>query len=594
MILDISQQTLNILALSKIIFFLYTFLIIFFIYKKKQPWVFMLLTTVVFVSFYLVLALPLKTMWWGNVGDELFVLGFLGKVLLGNPWHDFYYDWLPQFYPPLYFWVTGLLSRPFASNAIVAAKAGIAGTLILWFLGSYLWQKYFWNKISLVKKVENLERRLRRAQPSCREEDKSIESSAWFWWVLPVIYIAMLDFDSVMLKPYECLPALFSVILIGFIAKSFNNKKWNYKQYLFIGVTGGLLFLIYYFWWVMLVPAIFVLALLAKDKWLNIKRTVLFGLIISLIASVFIVPLLLSYFKYGLEAGQATHFVPEDFFSYVPWQHLSLQSIMYVFGLAALIFFVKKSFVKASLIVLASTFVYQFFNQFLFLLGHKPIQASKGFWFLGTAAIAVGLTYLLIYVYKKYISQWQLKFKRGVVILGFLLLVSRMPFVYFMDDPVVLRQIEQDLHAQQKITQLVEAIKNNVPDNAERTWLSSGSMEVGAYLPLSYYITHSVHFSHHAANYNVRMAEIEKLSAANNPEEFIEIIDKGYPRQIDAMLLYHNTDLYGVDEYLLWFWHDDFPNGGKDVELRIQKDLISEQYWQEVYNLNNWSIFVRK
>ena len=515
-------------------------------------------------------------MWWGNVGDEMFVLGFLGKVLLGDPWRDFYYDWLPQFYPPLYFWVTGLLARPFASNAIVAGKAGIAGVFALWFLGSYLWQKYFWKKIS---------------QSSV---EQTIESSAWFWWLMPVLYMTMLNFDTVMLKPYECLPALFCVLLIGFIARGFQDKHWTLKQYTFLGVTGGLLFLIYYFWWIMLVPAILVLAFLSQDKLLNIKRTVLLGLIIFLVAAVFIVPLFISYFKYGLENGQAVHFIPEDFFTYVPWRHLSLQSIMYLLGLGGLIFFVKKNFIKANLLVLLVAFAYQLFNYVYLLLGHRPMQSSKAFWFLGTATAAVGLTYLLIYIYKKHISQWQPSYRLGALVFGFVLLVSRMPFVYFVDDPVVLMQIEKDLQAPQNTIQLAQAIKTNVPDYADRTWLSSGSMELGAYLPLSHYIAHSIHFSHHASNYSTRMEQIENLAAAETPEEFLAIVEQGQPRQIDAMLLYHNAELDEVGDYPLWFWHDNFPNGGKDAEVRIPQSLISDKYWQEVYSMNNWSIFIRK
>ncbi len=515
-------------------------------------------------------------MWWGNVGDELFILGFMGKVLLGDPWHDFYYAWLPQFYPPLYFWVTGILSRPFASNAIVAAKAGTAGVLTLWFLGSYLWQKYFWTKVSL------------------GDKSKAIESSAWFWFLMPVLYFVMLDFDTIILKPYESLPALFSIILIGFIARSFNDKKCSLKHYLFIGISGGLLFLIYYFWWIMLVPAILVLALLSRDKWLNIKRTVWFGLIILLISSVFIVPLFLSYFEYGLENGQALYFIPEDFFTYVPWRNLSLQSIMYLAGLGGLLFFSKKSFPKASLVTLLVIFAYQLFNYVYMLLGHRPIQASKGFWFLGTAATAIGLSYLLIYTYRKYISKWQPKYSLGVVLFGFVLLVSRMPFVHFLDDPVVLMQIEKDLQAPHDTIQLAEGIKNNVPDYAERTWLSSGSMELGAYLPLSYYIAHSIHFSHHASNYSQRMAEIEQLSVASSPEEFMAIIDQGYPRQINAMLLYNNNELDQAGYYPLWFWHDNFPNSGKDVEVHLPQSLIIDSDWDKVYNKDNWIIFIKK
>jgi len=244
--------------------------------------------------------------------------------------------------------------------------------------------------------------------------------------------------------------------------------------------------------------------------------------------------------------------------------------------------------------VLVVSFAYQLANYIYLLVGGRPMQASKAFWFLGTATAAIGLTYLLIFIYKKYISQWQTQYVYGVLVFAFVLLVSRMPFVYFIDDPVVLAQIESDRQRPQNTIQLAEAIKTYVPDYKQRTWLSSGSMELSAYAPLSYYIAPNVHFSHHASNYSQRMSDIEALSVANNPEEFMSIVEQGQPRQIDAMLLYHNADMDQQGAYPLWFWQDNFPNGGKDFEVHIPQALISEKYWQEVYDMNNWVIFIRK
>jgi hypothetical protein len=576
--LNLSLTTLRVLAWSKVLLSIYGALIIFFIAKNKKPLIYVITTTLTLVVFYLVFSWPLQKMWWGSVGDELFVSGFLGKVLLGHPGQDFYYGWLPNFYPPLYFWVTGLLSRPLASNAIVAAKIGVTGVLGLWFLGSYGWQKLFWRHI----------------QEDGLENRQSMAAAGWFWFLLPSLYFLMLDFDTIILKPYEALTALGCIILTGLLAKSFYHQKWSFKYYLFFGLSAGFLFLTYYFWWFILIPTLFILALLTKNKFLNIKRLIIFGLIILVVSSIFWLPLAWSYLKYGLENGQAIFFVPQDFFTFAPWRQISLQSLMYILGLSGLLIFYKKSFVRASLVTLLVCGLYQLLNIIYFLTGHRPMQASKAFWFLGTAAFAVGLTYLAIYIYQQYLSKWPNNYRRGLLVFVFILLLFRAPFVYFVDDPVVLAQIEKDLIKPQQTIQLAGDIKNIVPDYNRRTWLSSGSMELGAYLPLSYYIAPNIHFSHQASLYSQRLAEIKAMSRASSSAEFMGLLDKGYPDKIDSLLFYYNPKIDKEGYYALYFWQDNFPNGGKDLVLYLPQNLITEDSWQEVYHKNNWLIFLRK
>lgn len=145
-----------------------------------------------------------------------------------------------------------------------------------------------------------------------------------------------------------------------------------------------------------------------------------------------------------------------------------------------------------------------------------------------------------------------------------------------------------------KSVELAAVIENEVPDYQDRTWLSSGSMELNAYLPLSYYIAHNVHFSHHASLYSQRMAEIEQMSQAQTPAEFMQIIDNGYPRKIDSLLLYRENDPAHKDYYTLYFWRDNFPNGGKDLAIYLPQSLITDQYWQLVDTYDNWSVFIRR
>ena len=228
-------------------------------------------------------------------------------------------------------------------------------------------------------------------------------------------YFSFLDFDTIILKPYESLSALAGVILIAIISRSFYLKSWSYKHYIFISLSGGVLFLMYYFWWAVFIPSLFLLALLSKDRFKNFKRITLFGLIILAISSIFLIPLIYSYFTYGIENNQAIHFIPSDFFIFVPWKVFSLRGLMYLLGLFGLIFFSKKSFVKSSLIVFIFTYLYQFFNIFYYLFGNRPIQPSKHFLFLGTAAISLGLTYLLIYLYNNKIKKLGSKYIKSLI-----------------------------------------------------------------------------------------------------------------------------------------------------------------------------------
>jgi hypothetical protein len=226
-----------------------------------------------------------------------------------------------------------------------------------------------------------------------------------------------------------------------------------------------------------------------------------------------------------------------------------------------------------------------------FLFGAKPMQASKHLYFLATAAIALAFSYLAIYVYKKYIQNLKIEYRRGILFLLVLLLLTRLPFVNFIDNQDRLYQIEKDLQKPQSVVQLAQAIKTQIPDYKQRLWLSTGSMDLPAYLPLSYYIANSIHFSHHASLYSQRIAEVKAMAQAKNPEEFLSIIDKGQPWPIDSLLLGDDNQ---NDYYTFYFWNDNFPNGGKEAQIHLPKNLIVDKYWDKVYNADNWLIFLRK
>jgi hypothetical protein len=134
--MPLSITTINIIGISKIILALWVVSFFFLLWRRKSAFWHLASSTSAIIAFTAVLLWPLQKMWWGNNGDETFVGAFLLRVMEGQPFSDFYYAWLPPFYPPLYFWVVGGISSLIAATAITGAKVGIVLTLLAWFLGT--------------------------------------------------------------------------------------------------------------------------------------------------------------------------------------------------------------------------------------------------------------------------------------------------------------------------------------------------------------------------------------------------------------------------------------------------------------------------
>lgn len=565
--IDLSLQTIRIIALSKVLLVAGFVILAFLLTRKnKFPGIVALLISLMVVGFYLIVATPLQTMWWGNNGDEIFIVSFLSQVLSGNPLADFYYQGLPAFYPPLYFWVTGLLARPFVHNAIGAAKLGSASVMFLWFAGSYLFLKLYHKYIA----------------PSVKD---SITSSPWFWVWAPVVFFFLLDFDNVITKPYETLPALGVALFIGLLAQDLQEDKWRIKHYLFYGLSGGLLFLTYYFWWFMAIPSMFILAFLSARKLKNNRRIIMVGAIMFAVAAIYVIPLFLSYGG-GMENWQALYFTPKDLSTFVPFTQWGWKRPLYVLGVIGLILYREKMFIKANIVLLLVGYGYQLINIVLLLSGNNAMQAAKPFLFLGTASLSLAAAYLLHAWWRIYALRLSVS---GQKTLAFGLLIFSLPLwpmVKFIDDPVVQGQIEKDLQPTSAFYLALE-IKKNVPDYQDKTWLSSGIPDINAYLPLHYFVAHNPHFSHHAAMYSQRMDFVETLTDTD-VFDFVENINNS---SVNALLLYNEPD---SSVYPLFFWADNYPNGGEELRLDLDKKKVQALNWSLVYDANEWEIYIKQ
>jgi hypothetical protein len=566
--IDLSLSTITLVAYSKILLVISILgLILILKYSKNKAWHLALLSSASLAAFYLILAYPLKKMWWGNNGDEIFIGSFLTQVLKGQAFSDFYYHSLPPFYPPLYFWLTGGLSRFLADNAITANKIGVLSTIILWFSGIYLWLKLYYQLI----------------KNKLSQTDEIIRNN-WFYFLSPLLFFFLMDFNDIILKPYETLPALCLVLLVVLIHNALDDERWSIKEYLFLGISGGVLFLSYYFWWFMAIPSLFLLAILGKNKIRGISRIIKIGLIMFAVSAIYLIPLFLSYLN-GIENWQALFFIPKDFATFVPYLHFSWKTIIFIIGILALIIYRSRKTIQSSLAIILFAYAYQFISIILFTVGKNPLQAAKPFLFLGSATISIAAAYLMIDLWKNHIHKISEKQKNSLIIFLIVISLPFLPMISFIDDPVVLMQIEKD-QQYPSAYYLSQDLQKQVENYQAKTWLSSGIPEINMYLPLHYFIAHNPHFSHHAAKYSERLAVINNLSQSS-PEESQHIINQ---TEIDALLLYKNND---KDYYPFFFWQDNYPNGGKELLIEVPKINLDTLNWNKVFENSEWLIFVK-
>jgi len=101
--MELSMTTLQIIGGSKIILFVFIFLMIFLTWKKPKPWMYLVTISLAVAGFYILLSYHLQKMFWANNGDEVFIFSFLTKVLAGDYSKIFIMTGSRRFFPRLIF-----------------------------------------------------------------------------------------------------------------------------------------------------------------------------------------------------------------------------------------------------------------------------------------------------------------------------------------------------------------------------------------------------------------------------------------------------------------------------------------------------------
>jgi hypothetical protein len=564
---NLSVETLYIVAAWKIILVAGLTLMGWGIYKKYSPVFFSVVAAVMLAAAGWWLLAPAQKMWWGNNGDELFIGAAFTRFLQGSFGQDFYYSWLPPFYPPFYFWLFSLVGKLFVWPTLLTVKVGLVATLSAWFL------------IPALARFDGL----RLAE--IRDE---ILDSGWFWFAAPLLYLCLLDFDNILVKPYETLPALLGVIYLGLFALVLPKARWRFPEYSWFIVVGAILFMTFYFWWFIIGPALVLTAWFSERRREALARVVISQVGVAILSPLFLGPLFWSLWENGVESWQAYYFVTSDLNTFAPWAVLSLAAPLWLSGWWSIIKFFDRPFVKSLGFALGVAYFYQFVNIVIFWAGGAPVQAAKPFLFLTTAILATAAAYGLINLYNNVSSKLNAWSPLKIYILAVVFILPLTPFVRFIDKAAIAEQIEFDNNEAAAQT-LAERINREVPGHQNIVWLTSGAPELNLYIPLSYYVAYNPHFSHPAAGYSQRLQKVEAALGSASAAEFETVLATAKP-SVNGLILYYDE---ATKTYPIFFWEDKWPNGGAERRLDLEPALIDINRWRLVSDADNWHIYLK-
>jgi len=541
------------IAVIKLLFCLFVGAGWLFYFKLKKPALFVALISIFLSLSYSFLIWEAKLTWWALQGDEIFVAANLEKMAAGQFFSDFFYAHLPPFYPPLYFWVIGFIGHILKFNGIQSAHLGVFAVLLGLPLAVYFLQKLFYRYFP-GKKIEN-----------------------WKLVLITASIFVLQDWTAVFFKPFEFFSAILVIFWCLFLMQELNGKSLNWLKLLIYGVSGGLLFMTYYFWFFLAAIALALYKFFIKgESKYYYGNLFLIGLIMVVVSLPFTLPLLIASIKFGSENWQSGYFIPEYFDIYVPFLNFSFFGVYSLAGLLAMIFLWKKPEMKVLATILVSTYLWQLANFVGLIFFNATFLPAKPFLFFGGAIFSIAAAYGIGEIISEKIKNE--KAMAGLFVLGWLILATQLVGGTFIDDKAVRNQlVEIKQPIREEFSNLISELKT-IKGLDEITILSSGLPQLYAFLPLNTYISYNIHFSHPAANFSQRYYFIETLVKSQNPEQFYRNLQQAPFEKIDALLLLKGDGFYPFD-----FWLDAFPQGSAEKELRLPANLINEQYFVKVF-----------
>lgn len=558
----LTAELLQNIAMARLILITSIALLLFLAFKVKNQSIWAMGAGLAWAMGAATLLFPTHTLLWGNQGDETFQIAFMERVISGQPLTDFFYANLSPFYPPLYFWIFGTLGRIFNWDGISAAQWGIVVTYALLPIAALSFAKL------------------------CRWNPTEQRTAL----LLSLATLLLIPTEALLLKPYEAAAALFSVLWIVAFLKLLREPSRRLR--IILGITGGFIFLLYYFWFILLIPAM-IIAMMAyrKNSKENVISFTVIGVIVTCISSPFLVPYLTDLVTLGQENYQSVYFFPSDTYLYAPWLSLSLLGCAALGSMATYVIKKEWTYEQQAILALGGSILAWHTIQLITLaLGEKSIMLSKPFLFLGGISLLLPLTETISTGWNTRDPSWRQHHTKRILAAAVITLSPLLPNGLFLNDTKIQTQIEQNLLPKTS-SFVAENIRVFVPDYASRTWLVSGLQDLNGILPLTHYLAWNPHFSHPAAHWGSRLEELKRIASLTTATEVTTALDNN---GINALLFYKATDEAGNLYYPFFYEEDFWPNGTESKEIRFNPNLFTSEDWTIAQEDNEWRVLLRK
>lgn len=540
---------------------------IFMIYKKTKVVYFLLLVGLVSAVSYGLLVNNLGLLLWGLQGDEVTIAAMYNTFAHSNIFGaDFAYHNLAPFYPPAFFWFFGQIGKLMSWNGVVIAKFAVAI-----FLFSFPLLIYFSQKLILKKYNQFL-------------GNEAVGN--FFLFVSPLLILTILSKDVVIGKPYEILAAVLSIFWYLGLYFAHKYDRWTKKTVLYYGVLAGVIFMLYYLWLIFAALAFLILGLFNEQNKLkyffHLFQTMLVAL---LVASPFLLPLFLDYYRFGIENWQTALFIPSGLDLWAPYfQISSLANILLLFGLASLIYYRNNKFIKPLLYLFLTTFVWFGIGIISLLFLHKPFQEFRGFYIFAPTILAISAVYGLekVYINFKIAQHKNLFYVVCILALGYFSTASI--FGTFVDDPVIKNQRVESRLIPDKIVNLVSYFELHPEDSAK---LSLQTIpQLTAFVPIDNLLYFNQHNNHAAAIFSERYQYVQSLADSKTPAELYEKI-QNCPYGKLEQFIFHSPD---QTNYYLYFHLDKMIVGTEESVVRFDASLFASEKFVINYQNNNLTL----
>ena len=412
------------------------------------------------------------------------------------------------------------------------------------------------------------------------------------WLLVPLLLFALLDWDAIILKPYEVVSAML-IILWGVFLLNELKDGLDKKKILWFGISGGILFLLFYFWFFLVAMSITLFNLFSKIK-VSAKQywsLFLIGIITLLCATPFWLPLALSYHKFGAENWQLGFFTIEWLNTPNFWLEGMVRGVIGFIGFGALIVWRRQPYIRSLLCFFAAAFVWQLMGFLTIYFFSSPLQEAKGFYFFNRALIALSAAYAIeqIYLWAHKKELWRSHLCSGVII-ALIFISSRFIFGSFVEQPNIQAVRTRALVLEKAKKELVEYLKKDEVNFSQSTVVHSGANWLHAFLTFNEFVYFNQHNSHPAANFSERFYYLKDLAKVKTAKEFHDKINSTPYGKIDWLIFYTGDK----DNYPLYFHLDNFPNEYKEVIVNIPRSLITDEFFTKKFSNRDYAVFEPK